>query len=119
MRVEDSGKQIGIVDEDIDLVKKARRTNSIILLLAGTLTCMAAFFAGYAVGDSRAGYPYGSIVAVSAVRSQRVRARWVYLLVLAILAFLSFGLGGYAATPSYGVTTLYGVHGTKASSPTH
>jgi len=115
LKVEDPRMQLGIGDDDLESIRNSRDTNSILLVLVGALISIAAFVAGYAVGkDSGDSYPYASVSAVSLAGARKARVSWVGMLILAIVAFLSFGFGNLTADPpNFGITTYYGVYGTK------
>jgi len=115
MSMENARKQVSVDDKDLAVIRRTRDPNWFLLLLLGAITGVAAFVAGYAVGrETDSGYPYSSIGLVSVTTVGRRRTPWVAVLLLAILAFFCFSFGTFAAHPTYGEGSLYGVYDRKA-----
>jgi hypothetical protein len=114
MSMEDARKQLSVEDKDVASIRRTRDPNWFLLLLLGAITGVAAFVAGYAVGrETDSGYPYSSMSLASLTGVGRRRTPWVAVLLLAILAFLCFCFGTFAAHPTYGEGSYYGVFGRK------
>jgi len=116
LSVDNSSRQLGITDKDFVSIEKSRRTNSILVVLTGALISVAAFIVGYMLGRESAtdSYPFSSLSVMSSTVVRRRKVPWIAALIVAVVAFTSFCLGTLAANPpAFGVTTYYGVYGTK------
>lgn len=107
----DSNKQLGIVDEDIAMIRRTRDPNPLPMIIIGVITTVFAFLLGYRSDTGSSEYPYASVAALSLANVGKGRVPWVGVLVILLVTFLSFGLGAFVANPpNYGGEPYYGVY---------
>jgi hypothetical protein len=112
---EHAREQLHIREEDIAIIRRTKDPNWLLRFLLGAVIGVASFVVGYSVGrEMESGYPYLSLSLGSVVGAGRRRVPWVLLIVLPVFAFFCFALGTFAAHPSYGEGTYYGVFSRKA-----
>ena len=111
-------QELGLTANDVKAIqRRGGIAGWLLFLIAGVLTSTASFLLGYVVDmEWDIGYPYASIGMGMSVTRIKHRWFWISLVVLPLLAIVSFAVGAYVAEPpNYGLNPEYSVYSKRDS----
>ena len=114
MNLEESRDQLGINDGDMAAIKRAKDPNWLIRGIVTIVVIVASFLSGAALGaaNPQTAYPFAASV-TPLVRSGKIRIPWLFIVVLAVISFVSLSIGLASTDRSFGVVTYYGAFSRK------
>jgi hypothetical protein len=114
MNLEEGRDQLGINDSDMSAIRRAKDPNWIIRGIVTLVVIVASFLSGAALGatSSPSAYPFAASF-TPLVRSGKIRIPWLFIVVLAVVSFVSLSIGVASTDRSFGVVTYYGAFSRK------
>ncbi len=114
MNLEESRDQLGINDNDMSAIRRTKEPKWLVRGIITLAVIMVSFLSGAALGATQSPSPYPFAASFTPlVRSGKIRIPWLFIVVLAVISFVSVSIGLATTDHTFGVTTYYGAFSRK------
>jgi nicotinamide riboside transporter PnuC len=117
MNLDEARKELNIQDDDLAAIRRKKDPNwlvrGVITLAVVVVSYIVGYFAASASSSGTSPYPYGMAAIAPLAVAQKRRVPWLFVIVLAVLSFISISVGVVSNSETFGVVTYYGAFSRK------